>query len=157
MTYSDIGQSSEIRRFAFDPEAFASVRTRRILAYFIDVLAILMLTIPAFVAVVFLGLVTFGLAWLLIGAVFPLVALGYTAMTLGGPSSATPGMKVMGLHMRTCDGDPINPLLAAMHAVLFYIFNVVLTPFVLAVSLFSHRKRLLHDIVLGTIVINTAE
>jgi len=30
----------------------------------------------------------------------------------------------------------------------------LLTPFVLLVSLFSDRKRLLHDILLGTIIVN---
>ena len=43
-----------------------------------------------------------------------------------------------------------------MHAVLFWISVSVLTPLVLLVGLFNGRRRLLHDIVLGTVIINSS-
>ena len=43
-----------------------------------------------------------------------------------------------------------------MHAVLFWVSISFLTPLVLLVGLFNGRRRLLHDIVLGTVVINSS-
>ena len=45
-------------------------------------------------------------------------------------------------------------LLGAVHAIAFWVSVSFLTPLVLLVALFNDRKRLLHDIVLGTVVIN---
>jgi uncharacterized RDD family membrane protein YckC len=60
----------------------------------------------------------------------------------------------MGLEMRTWYGAPCYFVLGAVHAVGFWLSASFLTPFVLLVGLLNPRKRLLHDIVLGTIVIN---
>jgi len=43
-----------------------------------------------------------------------------------------------------------------MHAVLFWISVSMLTPLVLLLGLFNGRRRLLHDLILGTIVINSS-
>jgi uncharacterized RDD family membrane protein YckC len=43
-----------------------------------------------------------------------------------------------------------------MHAVLFWLSISLLTPFVLLIGLFNGRRRLLHDFVLGTVVINSS-
>jgi uncharacterized RDD family membrane protein YckC len=40
--------------------------------------------------------------------------------------------------------------------VLFWVSVSVLSPLVLLVGLFNGRRRLLHDIVLGTVVINSS-
>jgi uncharacterized RDD family membrane protein YckC len=74
-------------------------------------------------------------------------------MTLGGTASATIGMRVMGLQMRTWHGEPAYFVLGAVHAVLFWISVSILSPLVLLVSLFNRRRQLLHDMVLGTVVI----
>jgi uncharacterized RDD family membrane protein YckC len=46
--------------------------------------------------------------------------------------------------------------LGAMHAVLFWISVSVLSPFVLLIGPFNARRRLLHDFVLGTVIINNS-
>jgi uncharacterized RDD family membrane protein YckC len=43
-----------------------------------------------------------------------------------------------------------------MHAVLFWASVSFLSPLVLLVGLFNGRRRLLHDIVLGTVVIDSS-
>jgi uncharacterized RDD family membrane protein YckC len=43
-----------------------------------------------------------------------------------------------------------------MHAVMFWISVSFLTPLVLLVGLFNSRRRLLHDILTGTVVINSS-
>ena len=83
-------------------------------------------------------------------------ALIYYGASLGGPNSATLGMRVMDLELRTWYGAPSYFVLGAMHAVLFWISVSVLSPFVLLVGLFNGRRRLLHDIVLGTVIINSS-
>jgi uncharacterized RDD family membrane protein YckC len=65
-------------------------------------------------------------------------------------------MRVMDLEMRTWYGAPAYFVLGAMHAVGFWITVSVLTPLILLVGFFNDRRRLLHDILLGTVVINNA-
>jgi len=138
----------------FNADFLRGVRTRRIIAFLIDAIMIAVATFGVGIVVLFLGIFTLGLGWLLFPILWPLVALLYCAFTLGGPYSATLGMRTQGLEMRFLDGSRPTPLLAVVHSVLFYASMSLLTPFVLLVSLFSDRKRLLHDILLGTIIVN---
>lgn len=151
--------NSENRRDIYDPLAapalFEGVRTKRIFAFFIDVVAIAILTFIAGILVFFLGIFTFGLAWVVYAFLGQAVALLYTAFTLGGPTAATPGMRAMGLEMRLWYGARPYALLAAVHVLLFWLSVTLLTPVVLAISMFNDRKRLLHDLLLGTIVMNS--
>jgi uncharacterized RDD family membrane protein YckC len=144
-------------RGAFDPierpELYDGVRTRRATAFLIDVTIVVALTTLAYLAVLALGVPTLGLGWLLLPLVWPLVPILYNTLTLGGPNSATPGMRVMGVEMRTFDGGRMYPLLALLHGVLFWLSVTFLTPLVLVVALFTPRKQLLHDLLLGTVVI----
>jgi uncharacterized RDD family membrane protein YckC len=153
----------ELRPHAFDPylepELFRGVLTRRVFAFVIDVIV---LSVPVVLAVIFIaifGVVTLGLGWALFWLVSPasvVWALVYYGATLGGPHSATIGMRVMDLELRTWYGAPGYFVLGAMHAVLFWISVSVLSPFVLLIGLFNGRRRLLHDFVLGTVVINNS-
>jgi uncharacterized RDD family membrane protein YckC len=65
-------------------------------------------------------------------------------------------MRAMGLTMRMMDGRRPDMLIAAIHALLFWFSVTLLTPLVLIVSLLNIEKRLLHDIILGTVVLNRA-
>ena len=157
------GSGPGYRPHAFDPylqpELFRGVLTRRVIAFLID---LIVLSIPIVLVVIFIavfGLITLGLGWALFWLVSPgsvVWALVYYGATLGGPHSATIGMRVMDLELRTWYGSPGYFVLGAAHAVLFYISISVLTPFVLLVGLFNGRRRLLHDFVLGTVIINNS-
>jgi uncharacterized RDD family membrane protein YckC len=145
-------------RYAFDPvrqpELFDRVLSRRIVAFSVDVILVFVLTLPVVLMLALLGFVTFGLSWFLIGPSFALVALGYVALTLGGPASATIGMRFAGLVMRTWSGAPMFPLLAVMHALVFWFSVALLTPFILLIGLFTYRKQLLHDLLLGVVMLS---
>lgn len=145
-------------RDAFDPRSepalFEGVLSKRVVAFVVDALMVVILMVPAAILVAILGLVTFGIGWLLYGCLFILVALLYVALTLGGPKSATPGMRFAGIEMRTWDGRRMFGLLAVMHAILFWFTISVLTPLVLLVGLFTPRRQLLHDLLLGVVTIN---
>ncbi len=145
------------RQMAFDPaiqpELYDGLRTRRVFAFFIDACFILALMVAALAMIAVLGVFTLGLGWLLLPLVWPFVAIVYTMFTLGGRNCATPGMRMTGIRMHTWYGEPMYPLLALLHAIGFWFSVGMLTPFIMLVSLFSSRKRLLHDMVLGTVVI----
>lgn len=169
MAYTDPGRGgwssggAEIRPHAYDPyqqpELFRGVLTRHMIAFLID---LLVLAVPVILAVIFIavfGLVTLGLGWALFWLVSPasvIWAIVYYGATIGGPNSATIGMRIMDLELRTWYGAPGYFVLGAVHAVCFWISVSVLSPFVLLVGLFNGRRRLLHDFVLGTVVINTS-
>ena len=132
--------------------SYEGVRSRRIMAFFIDYALVLALCVPVAVLIFFIGVFSFGLGWALYSVLFAIVALPYVGLTLGGPKQATPGMQIAGVRMFRTDGDPVDPMLAMVHAVLFWVGNVVLTPLILLVSLFTDHKRLLHDLLLGVVV-----
>jgi uncharacterized RDD family membrane protein YckC len=136
------------------PELYEGTLSRRIVAFFIDAVLIVALMIPAALVVFFLGVFTLGLGWLLYPALFAIVALGYEALTLGGPASATVGMRITGVEMRTWNGGPAFPILAAMHGLIFWCSISILTPLILVVGLFTPRRQLLHDLLLGVVIVN---
>ncbi|MGE5158481.1 MAG: RDD family protein [Gemmatimonas sp.] len=153
----------EIRPHAFDPylqpELFRGVLTRRIIAFLIDIVVLAIPIVFAVIVIAVFGLVTLGLGWALFWLISPasvIWALVYYGATLGGPHSATIGMRVMDLELRTWYGAPGYFLLGAMHAVLFWISISMLSPLILLVGLFNARRRLLHDFILGTVVINNS-
>jgi uncharacterized RDD family membrane protein YckC len=157
----NIGLSDASRRHAYDPltnpELFEGVLARRAMAFIID---LVILSIPIMLAAFFIlifGVLTFGLGWFLYWLWKPAAviwALFYYGITLGSPHSATVGMRVMNIQMRTWYGAPCYSLLGVAHAILFWLTVSLLTPFILLVGFFNSRRRLLHDILVGTVVIN---
>lgn len=156
--------SMDIKPHAYDPalnpELFEGVLARRVLAFFIDFVVI---AIPVVLAAMFIfvfGIVTLGFGWALYWLLPPgsvIWAIVYFGMTVGGPRSATIGMRVMDLEMRTWYGAPAYFVLGAVHAIGFWVSVSALTPFILLVAFFNQRRRLLHDIVLGTVIINNPQ
>lgn len=142
-----------IRSRLDDARAYEGVRSRRIMAFLIDYLIIGLLIIPFAIVVAILGVITLGLGWMLFSILGPIVALLYVWNTMGGPNQATVGMKMMGIQLQRLDGKPVDGLLAIVHTVLFWAANVILTPLILLAPLFLERKRTLHDLLLGTVVI----
>ncbi|MGP2492189.1 RDD family protein [Mesorhizobium sp. PUT5] len=136
-----------------DYRLYSGVRTRRIFAWLIDYLMIGLLTIPFAILVFLLGVLTLGLGWMLFSFLVPAVAAIYVWNTLGGRNQATWGMRMMDIRLERLDGTRIDGLTAVVHTVLFWAANVILTPLVLLVTLFTDRKRTLHDLLLGTVVV----
>lgn len=138
-----------------DSRLYEGVRTRRVFAFLIDYAIVLLLMIPFGILVFLLGVLTLGLGWMLFGVLFPLVALTYVWNTLGGEKQATKGMQMMGIRLERLDGGRVDGLLAIVHSVLFWAGNVVLTPFILLATLVLDRKRTVHDLLLGTVVVRS--
>ena len=158
-----IGVGVDVKPHAYDPaanpELFEGVLPRRFVAFVID---LVILAVPLIVAWIFIfafGIVTLGLGWALFH-LMPLIAalwaLFYYGATLGGPSSATIGMRAMDLELRTWYGAPSYFVLGAVRAFVFWLSVSMLTPLILVIGFFNSRGRLLHDILVGTVVINNA-
>jgi len=143
---------------AANPELFEGVLARRVAAFIIDLIIIAIPLLAAAMFIFVFGLITFGLGWVLFWLLSPasvVWALAYYGLTLGSPASATVGMRAMNIEMRTWYGAQAYFVLGAVHAVIFWLSVSVLTPFVLLVGFFNLRRRLLHDILVGTVIINT--
>jgi uncharacterized RDD family membrane protein YckC len=158
---SRLGVAFDVRPHAYDPavnpELFHGVRARRAIAFVIDLVVIAVPLILAWVLILLLGVVTLGVGWLLFWLMSPasvIWPLFYYGLTLGSTGSATIGMRAMGLELRTWRGEPAYFVLGAVRAVVFWVSVSVLTPLVLLVGLLDPRKRLLHDMLVGTVVIN---
>jgi len=156
-----LGVSIELKPHAYDPvanpELFDGVVARRVVAFLIDfvILAVPVVFVSMFLFVI--SVVTFGLGIVLYGLLWPAMviwAVAYYGLTLGGPASATIGMRIMDIEMRTWYGAPAYFVLGAVHAVVFWVTVSMITPLILLVCLFNERRRCLHDILVGTVVIN---
>ena len=151
----------DVKPHAYDPvrnpELFEGGLARRVVAFVIDVVII---AVPVVLAAMFIfafGIVTLGLGFALYWLLSPATvvwALVYFGVTLGGPRSATIGMRIVDLEMRTWYGAPAYFVLGAVHAIAFWFTVSFFTPFILLVAFFNERRRLLHDIMLGTVIIN---
>ena len=155
--------SVDLRPHAYDPgaspELFEGVLARRVVAFIVDLIVIAAPLVAAVLFIFILGLITFGLGWALFWLLSPasvIWALFYYGVTLGGAASATLGMRAMDLEMRTWYGAPCYFVLGAVHAIVYWVSVSVLSPLILVVGFFNPRKRLLHDMIVGTVVINNA-
>ncbi len=152
-TSADFGAQPHAFNPVTQPQLFEAVIRKRCVAFLIDAVIIALLWAVAVVAVTILGVLTLGLAWLLFGLIFPAVGLGYNALTIGGPKAATVGQRMMGLTVPMWYGGKVTPLIAAFHALLFWFSLVIFFP-ILLWAFFDQRKRCLHDILAGVVVIN---
>jgi uncharacterized RDD family membrane protein YckC len=153
--------SIEIKPHAYDPaanpELFEGVLARRLIAFVIDLAIILIPVLFAGFFIFLFGLVTLGLGWMLFGLLTPATviwAILYYGFTFGSPASATIGMRAMDLEMRTWYGAPAYFVLGCVHAIVYWVSVSFLTPLILLVGFFNERRRLLHDMMVGTVIIN---
>jgi uncharacterized RDD family membrane protein YckC len=137
-----------------EPRLYDGVLGRRVLAFCVDFCVVVTLTAIAIPVIGVLGVLTLGLGWLLYPFLFQAIAILYSGATLGGSSAATWGMRLTGLTCRLWHGGKPGFAIAAAHVVFLYMSITFLTPFILAVGLFTRRKQLLHDLVLGTLFVD---
>ncbi|MGO4570957.1 RDD family protein [Microvirga sp. 2TAF3] len=115
-----------VNRSAYAVEQYVTegVISRRFWAYLIDLIVIAFWIVLVSVGIFVFGLMTLGLGWGLF-FLLPLTAMTfiiYNAVTIGGVSQATVGMRAMGLRVVNPDtGGPVSMLAAAVHALLFYV------------------------------------
>ena len=135
------------------PELFEGILSRRVFAYITDVVIIGALVVLVSVFGGVIGFFTFGLGWLALVAVIPLVILGYYATTLGSPKRATIGMQMMDLVLTPTRGAPLDGWRILVHPLVFWITAWFAWPISLIVALLTPRREMLHDMVTGTLMV----
>ena len=127
----------------------------RIFAWIGDIIVLFILGSIIYFALFLLGIVTFGAAWLLIPIASVATALGYAALTIGGPRQATWGMRMAGLRVETATGGRPDGLAAAVHALLFYVAASTVGLWVLDIlcGIVRSDRRLGHDLLTGLVVV----
>lgn len=139
-----------------DPQQFDGVLWRRSLAYLTDLAVLLGLLFLYKIALVFLTVATFGLATPLLVLLAAAIPAAYHTLTIGGPGSATLGMRLFGLQVKIWNGGKPGYIQALLHTAVFYVTTSFTGGLILFWPLFSNRRRCLHDLLCGTMVIRRA-
>lgn len=129
-------------------QLYANVAPRRLIAWGLDTIAIALITALLIPLTGFLALFFLGGLYLAVSFLYRWLGLARASGTLG--------MRIMGLTLRTRDGQPPDGLTALLHT-LFYTLSVAFVfPQVISVALmaFSRSHQGLSDIVLGTELVN---
>lgn len=128
------------------------VLSRRVFAWLIDALVIALVLIALWFALLLFGVLTLGLGLPLVG-VLPFVPFCYHLFFVAGPASATPGQQALGLVVRRNDdlGRPTQ-LQAFVFTLVFYL-TLATSGLLLLIALFTLRKRTLHDLLSGLVVV----
>ena len=142
------------------PEYYDGVILRRVLGHIVDLLLICLLILALGVFFVVLGVLSLGLIWIPLLMVSPAVTLAYDAFQVAGRHSATLGMRLFGVEVRSWTGARPELAQAFLRALLFwgmsYMTATLLMWLVLGFALFNTRRRCLHDYLSGTVVIRSA-
>ncbi len=135
-----------------EPDLYDSVLPRRAMAYVLDLVLIVALTVGLWLVFGVAGILTFGVLTPLGLVVLAILPAGYHTFFIGR-DGATPGMRIFDLEVRSWTGRPADYSQAFLTTVLFYASIGLTAWLVLLVPLFTDRNRTLHDILAGTIVL----
>ena len=131
-----------------DAQFYEGVPFKRLLAWIIDLLVVLSLTVVLMILTV--GIYAF---WAFAG--WFLLSFVYRVLTLSG-GSATLGMRLVGIEIRNSEGDLLSGSEALGHTALYSLIFII--PFGTIVNvilmLVNERGQGLHDLFLGSTAIN---
>ena len=138
-----------------DPQFYEGVPLRRFIAFLLDSLLIFVL----WFVVLFLALIVTALTVGLAGPVM-IIALAGTGLfyrwIMLWQRSATLGMMALGIEVRDPQGEKCNGQVAFLHSTAFlvtlYFLPLAIIGWILMAS--SPNRRAMHDLMLGTVVIN---
>jgi uncharacterized RDD family membrane protein YckC len=134
-------------------EYFDGVLWRRSFAYLFDLAAIVFVAAVVWVVFAMLTVFSLGLLAPILWPIFGLIPVIYSTLTIGGPHSATYGMRLFDLEVRSWTGERPGYLQAAVKTILFYVTAGITFFLMLGVALFNRRHRTVHDFLAGTVVI----
>ena len=83
----------------------------------------------------------------------PFAILAYYAGTLGSHARSTIGMRAFDLVLTPARGRPLNGWAILIHPILFCVTLWISWPFSLLFALFTPRRQMLHDLVVGTLMV----
>lgn len=135
------------------PELFDGLLTRRATAYIIDLILMSFLVMAISLVGAILGFFTFGLAWVSLVFAVPAAIILYYAATLGSHRRATVGMQMMDIVLTPTRGQPLDGWMAFLHALVFWITIWISWPVTLLFALFTPRRQMIHDFIMGTLMV----
>jgi uncharacterized RDD family membrane protein YckC len=136
-----------------DPRRYEGVLLRRFCAAGIDFTIAVILSSVLWLANCMATIATLGLLSLPAFVLAPVVIhIAMATYLIGGPRGATFGMRAFGLRVANLDGRKLDHVQAFLMSAMYFATITVFFP-VLAIGFFADRARLLHDIVVGAIVL----
>ncbi len=155
MTDQRYGQSPAMAMEQRPYQNVSGVLGSRLFAWIVDIVVLFFLGWLVFLLLLVLGVVTFGATWFLIPAAAFVTALGYAALTVGGSRQSTWGMRMAGLRVETANGGRPDGIVAAVHALFFYVAagTVALWLLDIACGFVRSDRRLGHDLLTGLVVV----
>jgi uncharacterized RDD family membrane protein YckC len=135
-----------------EPALYDGILSRRVVAYIVDVALIAILSLCVWLVFGVAGILTFGALTPFGIVVLAVLPVGYHTTFLGR-QGATPGMRLFDLEMRAWTGRPPDYSQAFLTTVLFYASVSLTAWLILLVALFTDRRRTLHDILAGTVMV----
>jgi uncharacterized RDD family membrane protein YckC len=137
------------------PEVYQGMLWRRVVAYLVDLFCIGVIAVGVWIIFAILWLLSFGLLGPLLWFLFSLSPIAYHTLLLSGPRSATLGMRMFDLELRSVSGERPSFVQALIQTVLFYVTVGMTCSLILLVALFNRRRRTLHDFLAGTVMVRT--
>jgi len=150
-TYQDTGLPDPATR----PDLFEGVLWRRAFAYLIDLCCMGFIAVFAWIVFAVLWVLSFGMLGPALWFLFGLIPLAYHTLLVSGRHSATFGMRMFDLQLRSWTGERPVFLQALAHTVLFYLTTYGTGFLILLFVLINRRKRTLHDVLAGTLMVRT--
>lgn len=134
----------------YQAEFYTDTPVKRLIAWVIDGAIIFALSFA-------LAILTLGLGFFVFFGIFMLIGFAYRVVTLAN-GSATWGMRLVSIELRTADGARFSLLPAFLHTLGYSVsIGIPLLQLVsIVLMLTTERKQGLTDMVLGTVAINRA-
>ena len=129
---------------------------RRLKAFFLDLLYISLFSVGLWVFSAYaLGFLSI-LITPIISILYILFFMSYFALFLSSRWAATPGMKFYGLRLSLRSGERLGYKAAFLRTLIFQVVSLFLTPLIHLIVPLTGGKRALHDVLSGTMVVDTA-
>ncbi|TMV14709.1 RDD family protein [Arenibacterium halophilum] len=130
------------------PQFYDGVAIKRLIAWIADTILILLISCVVVLFTAFVGLLIWPILYLTIG-------FAYRVITLAN-GSATLGMRLAGIELRTARGDRFDPGHAVMHTLLYTMACAIPILQVISIVMMatSQRGQGLGDMLLGTSALN---
>ncbi|SMH55769.1 RDD family protein [Maritimibacter sp. HL-12] len=129
-------------------EFYADVPVKRLIAWVVDALLI-------FLTAFLIAILTVGLGFFFFGFLILVVAFVYRTVSLAN-RSATLGMRLVAIEMRTHNGQRFDLATAALHTIAYQVSVSMVVPQIISIVLMltSARAQGLTDHALGTAALN---
>jgi uncharacterized RDD family membrane protein YckC len=147
------GDDGAIHDPLLHPRLYEGVALRRMFAFFLDMILMGIVLVVAFMAAATLWVISFTLISIPVALGALVFVVLYDVFTIGGPASATPGMRVFGLKVINWSGGRPDNLQALLMSALFWTIYWLTGWLAAAIVFLNPRWRAAHDFLAGTVVV----